>query len=160
MNSLKTFVLLAITLCFVTGCGHKKEQAMPTLPPEQVLTGNAILAPQAITLESHNVAQPVNAVTTTTVAPEEQSPLELTSQAMTEGKPTNKDIQQALKNAGVYAGSVDGNIGPKTKKAIRDFQTKNGLSADGKVGARTWKKLSAYLQQAATSASESTGISN
>src|SRR4051812_1632900 len=45
-------------------------------------------------------------------------------------KPTPKQIQQALKNAGVYSGKVDGNIGPKTKKAIEEFQTQNGLKAD------------------------------
>ena len=63
------------------------------------------------------------------------------------GKPTSKQIQQALKNAGFYNGKVDGDIGPKTKKAISTFQAKNGLKADGKVGAKTWKALSAYLNK-------------
>ncbi len=158
MNSLKASILVVTTLIFISGCGHKKEEAMPTLPPEQVLAGNAILAPQSVTLEAHNSALPLNA---TVAAPAvEQSPLELTSPAMTEGKPTNKDIQQALKNAGVYSGAVDGNIGPKTKKAIREFQTQNGLSADGKVGARTWKKLSVHLQGTGASTTESTPISD
>ena len=62
-------------------------------------------------------------------------------------KPTNKQIQQALKNAGVYNGKVDGTIGPKTKKAIEIFQAQNGLKADGKVGRKTWKALSAYLNK-------------
>lgn len=117
----------------------KKEEAI-SLPPEQVLSGNAILAPQSVTLEAHNTALPVNA-TTAVVAEPSSCPLEFTSEE-TSDKPTNKNIQQALKNAGIYNGPVDGNIGPKSKKAIRDFQTQNGLSPDGKVGARTWKKLS------------------
>ncbi|MBF0490585.1 MAG: peptidoglycan-binding protein [Candidatus Omnitrophica bacterium] len=62
-------------------------------------------------------------------------------------KPTPKQIQQALKNAGFYTGKIDGNIGPKTKKAVEEFQAQNGLKADGKVGAKTWKALSAHLGQ-------------
>jgi peptidoglycan hydrolase-like protein with peptidoglycan-binding domain len=64
-------------------------------------------------------------------------------------KPTGKQIQQALKNAGFYAGKIDGEIGPKTKKAIESFQAQNGLKADGKVGRKTWKALSAHLNKAA-----------
>ena len=62
-------------------------------------------------------------------------------------KPTPKLIQQALKNAGLYDGKVDGNIGPRTKKAIEAFQSQNGLKADGKVGRKTWKALSVYLNK-------------
>ena len=61
--------------------------------------------------------------------------------------PTSKDIQQALKNAGLYVGKIDGALGPKSKQAIRDFQAKNDLKADGKVGPKTWKKLGPYLGQ-------------
>ncbi len=63
-------------------------------------------------------------------------------------KPAAKDIQAALKSAGYYAGEVDGKIGPKTKKAIEDFQSANGLAADGKVGPKTWSILSKYLANA------------
>ena len=62
--------------------------------------------------------------------------------------PTTKNIQQALTNAGFYQGKIDGDVGPKTKKAIREFQVRNNLKADGKVGPMTWKKLSEYLNTA------------
>ena len=62
-------------------------------------------------------------------------------------KPTNKNIQAALKNAGFYKGKIDGDIGPLTKKAIREFQAENNLTADGKVGPKTWAALSKYLTQ-------------
>lgn len=63
-------------------------------------------------------------------------------------KPGIRQIQTALKNAGYYAGSVDGVSGKMTKKAIEEFQTANGLQADGKVGPKTWAALSKHLEQA------------
>ena len=48
-----------------------------------------------------------------------------------------KTIQQKLKNWGYYTGSVDGIYGPKTKAAVKLFQQKNGLVADGIVGTKT-----------------------
>ena len=59
--------------------------------------------------------------------------------------PTGKDIQTALKNAGFYKGDADGQIGSKTKQAIKKFQEANGLNPDGAVGSRTWEKLEKYL---------------
>ena len=66
-------------------------------------------------------------------------------------KPAAKDIQGALKNAGYYAGAIDGKIGPMTKKAISDFQEANGLVVDGKVGPKTWAVLGKYLTANSTS---------
>jgi peptidoglycan hydrolase-like protein with peptidoglycan-binding domain len=63
------------------------------------------------------------------------------------------DIQTALKNAGYYAGKIDGKIGPMSKKAIEDFQKANGLTADGKVGPKTWAVLGKYLTTTATASS-------
>ncbi|MDD4909500.1 MAG: peptidoglycan-binding domain-containing protein [Candidatus Omnitrophica bacterium] len=60
-------------------------------------------------------------------------------------KRTRKNIQLALKKAGYYKGEIDGKLGKATKKAVRDFQKANGLSADGIVGKATWAKLSGHL---------------
>ena len=46
-------------------------------------------------------------------------------------------IQTKLKNWGYYAGDVDGVYGSATERAVRAFQRKNGLTADGKAGAQT-----------------------
>ncbi len=52
-----------------------------------------------------------------------------------------KTIQQKLKNWGYYKGKVDGIFGSQTKEAVKSFQRKNGLTADGIVGAKTQKAL-------------------
>ena len=46
-------------------------------------------------------------------------------------------LQVALRGAGVFAGDVDGVRGPQTVGALRRFQRRRGLIADGVVGPRT-----------------------
>jgi len=70
-------------------------------------------------------------------------------------KPSDIDIQTALKNAGFYSGAIDGKIGPVSKKAIVEFQKANDLVADGKVGPKTWSVLSRYLNPVTQSPSRS-----
>lgn len=64
-------------------------------------------------------------------------------------KPSVQDIQQALKNANLYEGKIDGVSGHATRKAVEAFQSKNGLKADGKIGPKTWQKLKEYLKKKA-----------
>jgi len=50
-------------------------------------------------------------------------------------------IQKALKDAGFYQGEPDGIFGSQTETALKNFQAKSGLGADGIVGPATWGKL-------------------
>ena len=50
-------------------------------------------------------------------------------------------IQTKLKRWGYFDGPVDGIYGSKTTKAVRSFQQKNGLTADGVAGPATLKAL-------------------
>ena len=59
-------------------------------------------------------------------------------------KPSTREIQQALQNAGFYQGKADGKRGPLTREAIREFQRMHELKVDGVVGKRTWAQLSIY----------------
>ncbi len=52
-----------------------------------------------------------------------------------------KAAQQILAKDGLYKGKVDGMIGPMTTNAVKAFQKKNGLKADGIIGPITLKKL-------------------
>ena len=52
-----------------------------------------------------------------------------------------RTIQQKLKRWGYYDGAVDGIYGNETVKAVKAFQKKNGLTADGICGKATQKAL-------------------
>jgi peptidoglycan hydrolase-like protein with peptidoglycan-binding domain len=129
-KSLFLFVPLAL---FLTGCAttdmqriEKLEARVNTLE-EKISTTTQEEAPQA--------SETIVSTETTTVAPQETVAPE---------SPTRKDIQAALKTANFYQGDVDGKFGPRTKKAVEDFQAANDLKPDGKVGPNTWEKLKKY----------------
>jgi peptidoglycan hydrolase-like protein with peptidoglycan-binding domain len=52
-----------------------------------------------------------------------------------------KKVQQRLKKLGYYKGSIDGDYGNGTKTAVRNFQKRNGLTANGKVNKKTLTKM-------------------
>ena len=54
---------------------------------------------------------------------------------------TVTEIQKRLKNWGYYDGAVDGIFGSGTEAAVKRFQKKNGLTADGIVGPATLAAL-------------------
>lgn len=57
---------------------------------------------------------------------------------------TVQEIQRRLKSWGYYNGAVDGIFGSRTEKAVRWFQSRNGLEVDGKVGKQTLAALGIY----------------
>ena len=50
-------------------------------------------------------------------------------------------IQKKLKSWGYYNGNIDGIYGSKTLSAVKKFQSKNGLTADGIAGPKTLSAL-------------------
>jgi hypothetical protein len=54
---------------------------------------------------------------------------------------TVRALQDALNGLGHKAGAVDGVFGFATERAVREFQSANGLPADGLVGPATWTQL-------------------
>ena len=59
-----------------------------------------------------------------------------------------KDLQTKLKKLGYYDGTVDSTFGSGTYAAVRAFQQKNGLTADGVAGSETLKKLDSVYKNA------------
>lgn len=51
------------------------------------------------------------------------------------------DLQMLLNSKYGYDLDVDGIFGKATENVVKDFQRKHGLTADGVVGAKTWKAL-------------------
>lgn len=68
-------------------------------------------------------------------------------------------VQKKLKNWGYYNGSVDGVFGAQTEDAVITFQRKNGLTADGVVGANTAKALGITLSGGSSSSGSSSDSS-
>lgn len=63
--------------------------------------------------------------------------------------------QQALKDKGFDPGPVDGVDGPQTRAALRQFQQKQNLQEDGKVGPQTRDALGLKPGSAGTDMKES-----
>jgi peptidoglycan hydrolase-like protein with peptidoglycan-binding domain len=138
MKKVLAVVLVAAFAFGFSGCGKKQE---PIEIGQEPMSMEAISNMTAVTpapeAKSTEVKPPI--------APQAPVTTSVESAAAASIKPTTLDIQTALKNAGFDPGSIDGKIGPKTKKAVEDFQKANGLDADGKVGPKTWAALSKYL---------------
>ena len=63
-------------------------------------------------------------------------------------------VQKRLKQWGYYSGAVDGIFGYATERAVRWFQEKNGLTADGVVGEKTAAALGLRLSSTVSSATK------
>ena len=50
-------------------------------------------------------------------------------------------LQVVLKNYGYYTSKIDGDFGPASKKALKEFQSSNNLVSDGILGKNTCKTL-------------------
>lgn len=72
-------------------------------------------------------------------------------------------LQKRLKTWGYYTGNVDGIFGSQTEQAVKYFQRKNGLAADGIVGPATAKAIGISLtggSSGGSSSSSGTGSSS
>lgn len=70
-----------------------------------------------------------------------------------------KTLQSWLYKAGFNPGRIDGIYGANTEKAVKEFQKKVGITADGIAGKQTYNALQHYLK-AQTTASKSNSSSN
>ena len=61
-----------------------------------------------------------------------------------------KTLQTNLKKLGFYTAYVDGSFGSTTESAVKAFQKKYGLSADGVAGSATLKKIESAVASASS----------
>jgi len=64
-----------------------------------------------------------------------------------------RNLQQDLTTLGYYWAEVTGNFGEKTRDAVKRFQEKNNLTADGVAGSATLDAINAALKKAGYSSS-------
>lgn len=152
---MKKFVFIILALVVVmhlAGCGRKQQPISETQEPisiEELSKFDSSI--QTVPEVATKTAPAVTVIPSSAVPQLETKAAEIQlGQLPPSGpyKPTVREIQTALKNAGFYPEMIDGKKGPLTKKAIEDFQRANNLGIDGKVGAKTWAVLSPYLNPA------------
>jgi peptidoglycan hydrolase-like protein with peptidoglycan-binding domain len=51
------------------------------------------------------------------------------------------EMQQRLARLGLYRGEADGQLGARTRAAVRDFQSRAGLVADGFANSKVLERL-------------------
>lgn len=137
------FVAAALLPLAIFGCKGKVEKT----PDVSVTEATDVIMPADDLSRTSEPAQNVATETIPPTATAPQAPVEKEPTVRQEKAARDKEVQIALKNAGFYTGAVDGKIGPKTKKAIQEFQKAKGLKVDGKVGPMTWAELEKYLNQ-------------
>jgi peptidoglycan hydrolase-like protein with peptidoglycan-binding domain len=138
MKRFLCIVLAVLTVAAIYGCGKKQEaEDMQPITMDSLSTMTAVsqVSPDLKIQETKAVSPVTPALTKELGVLPPQGPY----------KPSAQEIQTALKNAGFYTGAIDGKIGPKSKKAIEEFQKANGLKTDGKVGPKTWEVLGRHL---------------
>lgn len=67
-------------------------------------------------------------------------------------------IQTKLKRWGYYNGSIDGIYGSKTVAAVKWFQSKNGLVADGIAGPKTLAAMGIYTSSSSSNSSNNSDL--
>ena len=88
-------------------------------------------------------ADPGNPVNPATMPPDAQtSDSSMTGEALRK-KDVIRRAQVELRDRGLYKGSLDGILGPETKRALGRFQKNNGLGRTALLDAQTWEVLTA-----------------
>ncbi len=123
--------------------------------PRNTDTGKAAeKTPPEVPLADGSEAHPTATQATPTppptqVAKQEENSPPLTTQARTTLRrgASGGEVQQLQKALNL---AVDGNFGPKTEAAVREFQRTHDIVPDGIVGAKTWAALDASQPPATT----------
>ena len=74
--------------------------------------------------------------------------------------PVVRRVQQALKQQGFDVGSIDGQMGPETEGALRQFQQSKGLTQSGNLDQQTLSALGVEQNGSQSQGSSSQGPSS
>ena len=118
--------------------GYRTVEAVKAFQTKNGLTADGVAG--SATLQKLNSTSAIAANEKTEQEEEEEAEDDGTLKKGSSGTAV-KAVQQRLKELGYYTNSIDGDYGNRTVTAVKAFQAKNGLTADGVCGAATLKKL-------------------
>lgn len=143
-NKVITFCVLFIFLISLSGCATARKQKDLEI---QGLKNQISVLEAEIQSKDEEISSLRDALSKTVEQKEKLAKEAGRKKLIGEAKsrPSIKQIQIALINAGYNPGSIDGRMGKQTREAIKAFQKANNLKEDGKVGKETWSLLKEYL---------------
>ena len=113
----------------------------------KVILGTASVIALGIAGEIASSALDYAADANTATAANMPAPPQNPNDALTADPLRRDDIRWAqleLRNRGLYLGSLDGILGPGTRRAVSQFQAINGLGRTATLDTQTWGVLTAY----------------
>lgn len=133
-----TVILLLMATAFC-GCS-KQDEATATPIPTDTLAPTIVVTP-APTVEASPTPEATESASSDSSASSSSSSSSSSGVLkITMDGEAVKEAQERLKALG-YLNKVTGYFGTDTERAVKEFQTNNGLDADGKIGPSTSKTL-------------------
>jgi hypothetical protein len=142
-SALRLLALSFTTVFFASGCATTRAQRPPAEDPQQQiadLQSQLIARDQEIADLKYQLESSRRALPETNFSAANSDKLKLLRVAGVSGA----ELQRSLLRAGFDPGPIDGKLGKKTRAAVKAFQRKHGLTADGVVGEKTWSVLRSY----------------
>jgi peptidoglycan hydrolase-like protein with peptidoglycan-binding domain len=110
----------------------------------KVIIGTASVIALSIAGDIASSALDYAAGADTATAASMPAPVQTSDSALTGDALRRDDIRWAqleLRNRGLYRGSLDGILGPETRRAVSQFQAINRLTRTASLDAQTWEAL-------------------
>lgn len=116
----------------------------------ETMPGPAVTQPAAPASPNQNPTMPQNRTTAGQSATEPSSQANAAGMSSTPESGTTamqatpseiRQAQEKLQDEGLYHGKVDGQMGPETQQALRQYQEKNNLQATAKLDQETMNSL-------------------
>jgi Putative peptidoglycan binding domain len=110
----------------------------------KVIIGTASVIALSVAGEIASSALDYAADANTATAASMPAPTQTSNDALSGDAFRKDDIRWAqleLRHQGLYRGSLDGILGPETRRAVSQFQAMNGLSRTASLDAQTWDAL-------------------
>ncbi|MGE5102749.1 MAG: peptidoglycan-binding domain-containing protein [Deltaproteobacteria bacterium] len=105
--------------------------------------------------QSQSAQSPSSSTSSNTSA--QQSDQSGASSTQAQNSQTVRDVQQALKQKGFEVGAVDGQMGPETQSALREFQQSQGLPQSGNLDQQTLTALGVNAASSQSTSSQGQG---